>query len=140
MKKLLALSHAAACLAVTSAVSAVAQPQEDFPQNGTYYADCAAGGEGAPGAERLTLSFPEVCFDGACCDLSNPTRLRLMPDQFLYDGACEQDGEQFEARVFFGRGTGPGTVVIVLRGLGMTLERCEAAPEPEPGEPASEDT
>jgi hypothetical protein len=132
MKKLLALSHAAACLAVTSAVSAVAQPQEDFPQDGTYYADCAPGGEGAPGAETLTLSFPEVCFDGACCNLSNPTRLRLLPDQFLYDGACEENGEAFEARVFFGRGTGPGTVVIVLRGLGMTLERCELESESEP--------
>jgi hypothetical protein len=132
MKKRSVLPPAAICLAALSAFPAAAQPQEDFPQNGTYYADCAPGGEGAPGAERLTLSFPEVCFDGACCDLSNPTRLRLMPDQFLYDGVCEENGEAFEARVFFGRGTGPDTVVIVLRGLGMTLERCEAAPEPEP--------
>lgn len=117
----------AALLAALAATTAGAQPQ-DFPPNGTYYAECE-GDAGAEGARQLTLSFPEVCFDGACCDLSNPTRLRLLDDQFLYDGACEQDGEDFEARLFFGEGTGPGTVVIVLRGLGMTLEDCGAAGE-----------
>jgi hypothetical protein len=127
----LALPRAAACIAVLSALPAGAQPQDDFPPDGTYFAECAGEGEGAADAPTLTLSFPEICFDGACCALSNPTRLRLLPDQFLYDGACEQDGEQFEARVFFGRGTGPGTVVIVLRGLGMTLDDCVPAPDPE---------
>ncbi len=123
----------AALLAVLLAVFATgpagAQPQ-DFPPDGTYHAECE-GEAGAPDAPELTLSFPEVCFDGACCDLSNPTRLRLLDDQFLYDGACEDDGEEFEARIFFGEGTGPGTVVIVLRGRGLTLEDCSSAAGPD---------
>ena len=56
---------------------------EAFPLDGTYYSDCVGEGIPAEGARwRRGLAFPEVCFDGACCELSNPTRLRGLPDQF----------------------------------------------------------
>lgn len=104
-----------------------------FPLDGTYFAECAGEGEGTPGTPEAVLTFPEVCFDGACCILSNPTRLRGLSDQFLYDGACTEAGEDeaggdFDARIFFGEGPDPTGIVIVLRGLGMTLSSC--LPEP----------
>ncbi|MDG4649770.1 hypothetical protein P6F26_15095 [Roseibacterium sp. SDUM158017] len=111
---------AAGMLALVAAAAAHA-----IPPDGTYHAGCAGGGQGAPGAAEARLAFPEICFDGACCILSNPTRLRGLPDQFLYDGACtDAEGAAFEARVFFGEGPQPTSVVIVLRGVGMTLQSC----------------
>jgi hypothetical protein len=100
-----------------------------FPLDGTYYAECEGQGVGAQDSAQVRLAFPEVCFDGACCVLSNPTRLRGLPDQFLYDGLCTgEDGVEFEERIFFGEGPDLVSVVIVLRGLGMTLSSC--LPEP----------
>jgi hypothetical protein len=58
------------------------------------FSACAGEGVAAEGALEARLTFPEICFDGACCDLSNPTRLRGLPDQFLYDGACTADGRR----------------------------------------------
>ena len=105
-----------------------------FPDNGTYYSDCADGGGPVDGALEATLTFPELCFDGACCALYNPTRLRLLDEEFLYDGNCEDSDGEFEARIYFGEGPDPDSMVVVLRGLGATLYSCEAdvAPEPEP--------
>jgi hypothetical protein len=74
------------------------------------------------GALEARLTFPELCFDGACCELSNPTRLRGLPDQFLYDGACTADGaDEFDARIFFGGGPDATSIVIVLRDRAATL-------------------
>lgn len=102
-----------------------------IPPDGTYHAECASDGTGAEGTAEARLTFPEICFDGACCTLANPTRLRLLDEQFLYDGACtDSDGSTFDARLFFGEGPTPRSIVIVLRGLGMTLSDCDA-PEDE---------
>ena len=115
-------------IAVAAAWPVAAQ---DFPLDGTYYSACA--GEGVPAEDALEarLAFPEICFDGACCDLSNPTRLRGLPDQFLYDGACNAGGEAFEARVFFGAGPDATSIVIVLRDRASTLSTCLPEPPPE---------
>jgi hypothetical protein len=99
-----------------------------FPLDGTYYSDCAGEGAAAEGALEARLTFPEICFDGACCDLSNPTRLRGLPDQFLYDGACNADGADFDARIFFGTGPDATSIIIVLRDRAATLSTC--LPEP----------
>ena len=100
-----------------------------FPLDGTYFSDCAGEGVPAEGAQEARLTFPEICFDGACCELSNPTRLRGLPDQFLYDGACtDEDGDAFDARIFFGGGPDATSIVIVLRDLAATLSTC--LPEP----------
>jgi hypothetical protein len=74
---------------------------------------------------ELTLSFPEVCVQGTCCILSNPTRLRGLPNQFLYDGACRDAGRAFDARIFFGQGPDATSVVIVLESRARTLESCQ---------------
>lgn len=103
-------------------------PGGAFPLDGTYYAECAGDGVGAEGTPEARLTFPEICFDGACCTLSNPTRLRGLSEQFLYDGACTEDGAEFDARIFFGEGPDATSIVIVLRGLGQTLSSC--LPEP----------
>jgi hypothetical protein len=117
------------CAAV---MAVLAQPTAAIPPDGTYFEDCAGEGQGAPGAAEARLAFPEVCFDGACCALSNPTRLRGLDAQFLYDGACTgSDGAEFEARLFFGEGPDAASIVIVLRGLGMTLSSCRAEPPAE---------
>jgi hypothetical protein len=114
------------------AAIAAASPAGAFPLDGTYFAECAGEGEGAEGAAEARLTFPEVCFAGACCDLSNPTRLRGLEEQFLYDGACiDGDGSEFDSRIFFGEGPEPTSIVIVLRGLGMTLWSCLPEPPPE---------
>ncbi|MCU4653374.1 hypothetical protein N8I71_11055 [Roseibacterium sp. SDUM158016] len=119
---LLPLLAALAAVAIVRTVAA-------FPIDGTYFEECAGEGEGAAGTTQARLAFPELCFDGACCALSNPTRLRGLPEQFLYDGACTaEDGTEFEARIFFGEGPEAGSVVVVLRGLGMTLSSCRAEP------------
>ncbi len=100
-----------------------------FPVDGTYYSACASEGVPADDAEEARLTFPEVCFDGACCQLSNPTRLRGLPDQFLYDGACTLgEGDSFDARIFFGSGPDATSIVIVLRDRAATLTTC--LPEP----------
>ena len=114
-------------LALSTAV-AMASAATAFPLDGTYFGACAGEGEGADGTPEAQLTFPEICFDGACCTLSNPTRLRGLPDQFLYDGVCTGDGDAFDSRIFFGEGPEPMSIVIVLRGLGMTLSSC--LPEP----------
>jgi len=102
---------------------------EAFPLDGTYYSDCVGEGIPAEGALEARLAFPEVCFDGACCELSNPTRLRGLPDQFLYDGVCtDKGGDVSDARIFFGGGPDATSIVIVLRGLAATLTTC--LPEP----------
>jgi hypothetical protein len=103
-----------------------------FPANGTYYGTCAETGGPAEGAVEATLEFPELCFDGACCALYNPTRLRGLDEDFLYDGNCEEDGAEFEARLFFGEGPSAESMVVVLRGLGETLYSC-----PEPAQAAT---
>jgi hypothetical protein len=108
---------------VASAASATA-----FPLDGSYHSACAGEGQPAEGAVELTLSFPEVCIEGTCCTLSNPTRLRGLPDQFLYDGACSTDGRTFDARIFFGQGPDATSVVIVLESRARTLDSCQ--PEP----------
>lgn len=116
-------------LLLFSAVAAlVSGAVQAFPLDGTYYSACA--GEGVPreGALEAELTFPEICFDGACCDLSNPTRLRGLPEQFLYDGACSADGDEFDARVFFGGGPDATSIVIVLRDMAATLTTCLPAP------------
>jgi hypothetical protein len=113
-----------------AAATAAACPAaaQDFPLDGTYFSACAGEGEAAGGALEARLTFPEICFDGACCALSNPTRLRGLPDQFLYDGACTAEGEDFEARIFFGSGPDATSIVIVLRDRAATLTTC--LPEP----------
>ncbi|MBY6199803.1 hypothetical protein KUV65_00375 [Maritalea mobilis] len=112
-----------------------------FPANGTYYSVCAEGGGPAEGAVEATLTFPELCFDGACCELYNPTRLRLLDEEFLYDGNCEDADGTFEARIYFGEGPEPDSMVVVLRGLGETLYSCEGggAADPVPVNDAAED-
>jgi hypothetical protein len=124
MKRLFTVTVAMLC--------AAAAPAWAFPLDGTYFAECAGEGAGdgvgAEGALVARLTFPEICFDGACCDLSNPTRLRGLPDQFLYDGACRAEGEAFEARIFFGAGPDSTSIVIVLRDRAATLDTC--LPEP----------
>lgn len=103
-----------------------------FPVDGTYFSDCAADGVPAVGALEARLTFPEVCFDGACCEMSNPTRLRGLEEQFLYDGACtDADGADFEARIFFGSGPDATSIVIVLRDRAATLSTCLPEPPPE---------
>ncbi|AHM05732.1 hypothetical protein roselon_03477 [Roseibacterium elongatum DSM 19469] len=97
-----------------------------FPANGTYHSACAEGGAPAEDAAEATLEFPELCFDGACCALYNPTRLRGLEEEFLYDGTCREDDAEFEARLYFGEGPVAGSMVVVLRGLGMTLYDCAA--------------
>ncbi len=99
-----------------------------FPLDGTYYSACEGEGIAADDAIEARLTFPEICFDGSCCDLSNPTRLRGLPDQFLYDGACTADGAEFDARIFFGSGPDATSIVIVLRDVAATLSTC--LPEP----------
>jgi hypothetical protein len=101
---------------------------QGFPLDGTYYSACEAEGEAAEGALEARLTFPEICFGGACCELSNPTRLRGLPEQFLYDGACTADGSEFEARIFFGSGPDATSIVIVLRDRAATMTTC--LPEP----------
>lgn len=110
------------------AAAVVVSSAQAFPLDGTYYSACA--GEGVPAEDALEaqLTFPEVCFGGACCELSNPTRLRGLPDQFLYDGTCTAEGEAFDARIFFGSGPDATSIVIVLRDLAATLTTC--LPEP----------
>lgn len=104
-------------------------PLGAFPLDGTYYTACAGEGEGAPDAAEAELRFPELCFEGTCCDLSNPTRLRGLPDQFLYDGACtDPDGDTSEERIFFGSGPTATSIVVVLRSRAATLDTC--LPEP----------
>ncbi|GAA5079538.1 hypothetical protein N0B44_22805 [Roseibacterium beibuensis] len=112
-----------------------------FPANGTYYSVCAEGGGPAEGAAVATLTFPELCFDGACCELFNPTRLRLLDEEFLYDGNCEDADGTFEARIYFGEGPEPDSMVVVLRGLGETLYSCEGggAAGPVPANDAAAD-
>ena len=99
-----------------------------FPLDGTYYSACAGEGVAAEGALEARLTFPEICFDRACCELSNPTRLRGLSEQFLYDGTCTAGGSEFEARIFFGGGPDATSIVIVLRDLAATLTTC--LPEP----------
>lgn len=119
-------------LAAVAAATLAGFPAGAFPLDGTYFAECADEGEGSEAAAEARLTFPEICFDGACCALSNPTRLRGLEEQFLYDGACtDADGAAFDARIFFGEGPEPTSIVIVLRGLGMTLSSCLPEPPPE---------
>jgi hypothetical protein len=115
---------------IVTAWLASAMAAAGFPLDGSYYSACAGEGQAAEGATELTLAFPEVCVEGTCCALSNPTRLRGLPDQFLYDGACREGGRDFEARIFFGQGPSATSVVIVLQDRAATLETC--APEPPP--------
>lgn len=110
---------------IATAAMACAAPAAAFPLDGSYFETCAGEGRPAEGAVELTLSFPEVCVQGTCCILSNPTRLRDLPDQFLYDGACRADGRDFDARIFFGQGPDATSVVIVLEGRARTLESCQ---------------
>ncbi|MFW5881623.1 MAG: hypothetical protein ACOCTP_03790 [Roseicyclus sp.] len=102
-----------------------------FPLDGSYFSSCAGEGEAAEGATELTLAFPEVCVAGTCCALSNPTRLRGLPDQFLYDAACSGEGRDFDARIFFGQGPDATSVVIVLESRAWTLGTCASEPPPE---------
>ena len=118
-------------LFLATAIVALATSAASFPFDATYFSACAGEGQGAEGAAELTLSFPEVCLDGTCCDLSNPTRLRGLPDQFLYDGACSAGGRAYEARIFFGQGPDATSVVIVLDDRAWTLETCAPPPPPE---------
>jgi hypothetical protein len=116
----------AAFVATVSATSAFG-----FPLDGTYFSACAGEGVAEDGALEARLTFPELCFDGACCELSNPTRLRGLPDQFLYDGACTAGGaggDEFDARIFFGGGPDATSIVVVLRDRAATLSTC--LPEP----------
>jgi hypothetical protein len=72
----------AAFVATVSATSAFG-----FPLDGTYFSACAGEGVAEDGALEARLTFPELCFDGACCELSNPTRLRGLPD---HEGALPE--------------------------------------------------
>jgi hypothetical protein len=107
-----------------------------IPPDGTYHQACTAQSAPVTDSESATLAFPEICYDGACCALSNPTRLRDLPDQFLYDSTCvDDDGTQFEARVFFGDGPVANSLVIFLRDRAATLIACDP-PADEPLEDA----
>lgn len=116
---------------IAAAWMACATSAAAFPFDGSYHSACAAEGEPADGAVELTLSFPEICVEGACCTLSNPTRLRGLPDQFLYDAACSRDGRDFDARIFFGQGPDATSVVMVLESRAWTLKSCRPEPPPE---------
>jgi hypothetical protein len=100
MKRLFTVTVAMLC--------AAAAPAWAFPLDGTYFAECAGEGAGdgvgAEGALEARLTFPEICFDGACCDLSNPTRLAGCLTSFSMTGPARAEGEAFEARIFFGAG------------------------------------
>lgn len=132
--------HRAPAFALFALGLAVAAPAAAFPANGTYFAACAEDGGPADGAAEATLDFPELCFDGACCALFNPTRLRGLDEEFLYDGTCTEDGTEFEARLFFGEGPEPGSMVVVLRGLGMTLTSCPETADGDAGAEVEADT
>jgi hypothetical protein len=118
-------------LVFASVFLASATSAAGFPLDGSYFSACAGEGQGAEGAVELTLNFPDVCIEGTCCTLSNPTRLRGLPDQFLYDGACSADGRAFDARIFFGQGADASSVVIVLESRARTLDSCRPEPPPE---------
>jgi hypothetical protein len=118
-------------LCITAAWLASAASATAFPLDGSYHSACAGEGEPAQGSVELTLTFPEVCLEGTCCTLANPTRLRGLPDQFLYDGTCGADGRDFDARIFFGQGPDASSVVIVLEDRAWTLDTCRPEPPPE---------
>lgn len=122
---------------VLAGLLAIATPVGAFPSNGSYFDTCAADGGPTPDAVEARLDFPELCFDGACCDLYNPTRLRGLTEEFLYDGTCTAGEDTFEARIYFGEGPDEGSMVVVLRGMGATLYDC-AAPAAVPADAATE--
>lgn len=110
----------------TALVVGLAHTAQAIPPDGSYYSACE-GEAPAAGAETARLTFPEICYGGACCQLYNPTRLRDLENQFLYDSDCETSGgEEFAARIFFGDGPEENSLVIFLRDRASTMYACTA--------------
>ena len=113
-------------LPVLASLLAFGAPLHAFPQDGLFFQGltCPAEGFDTDDGRAASLSFPTLCVNETCCDLSNPINVRDMDQIFLYDGACESNDSEFSARLLVGDASIDG-MVVVMENTAHTYVRCE---------------